>query len=56
MKGQLSLAFEMKVQLEIIQIDPDGGSRAFHDFLPYIFNDLAKKKTEMSHCEPSEAI
>jgi hypothetical protein len=45
MKGQLSLvslAFELKMQLEIIQIDPDGGSRTFHDFLPYIFDDLVE--------------
>jgi hypothetical protein len=40
MKGQLNLAFEMKMKLEIIQIDPDGGSRTFHYFLPYIFDDF----------------
>jgi hypothetical protein len=34
MKGQLSLAFEMKMQLEIIQIDPDGGSRILKYFYP----------------------
>ena len=40
----MSLAFELKMQLEIIQIDPDGGFRTYHDFLPYKFDDFVKSR------------
>ena len=55
MKGQLSLAFDMKMKLEIIQIDPDGGSRTLHDFLPYICDDLVESHFYRVFVIPAEA-